>query len=115
MKTQQTKHEESGCTDYLQHNWQSCPENKPAPNKAQHSPEWYKNRNQADDLRLCAEIYGRESREFRDMLKRQRETQPDYKAHADKLAEALREACAGHFRSHKVLAALAAYESEVQP
>jgi hypothetical protein len=57
----------------------------PAPNKAQHSPEYYKNRNQADDLRLCAEIFGRDSREFQDMLKRQRETQTDYKAHADKL------------------------------
>jgi hypothetical protein len=34
MKTEE-KHEESGCTDYLQHSWQSCPENP----KASATPE----------------------------------------------------------------------------
>jgi len=27
MKTQE-KHEQSGCVDYLQHSWQSCPQNQ---------------------------------------------------------------------------------------
>ncbi len=85
MKTEQTN-ESISDTFHALHNSM-----RPAPNKAQHSPEYYKNRNQADDLRLCAEIYGRQSPEFEAMLERQREKPIDYKAHADKLAEQLKQ------------------------
>ncbi len=77
----QRRHEDSGCTDYLQHNWQSCPENQPQGNEAQHSP--------LPDRSTRKQWSGIAQEAIQDSLYWKRKHQ-ETKAHADKLAEELK-------------------------
>lgn len=65
MNTVTKQHEESGCTDYLQHNWESCPMNcAPARNTTDKKRnEWWNTHNDNSiDLNLANRLTRRNSR-----------------------------------------------------